>query len=513
MEWTSKLRSRQDHNVADNRVSDTDLHILPPAPTEPLAKPSRSSPFAQLKGPWPFRRGENVSHGASSSDTLVNDTNHELEQDLGTIVANNAPTPPDASNNSDHGHSDTSNAMVSLSTMFPWYRWLILFFAFVSCAIVLAPLYGMPFAYPMIFFFPAFDLGVFQYFIPCSGLWMMFLTSAASARSFTFLGPRNTVILGTIIYCVGLLLFGYLAKATEWTVFIYAIMCGVGASLVLMPFIGLVSQYFRSHATLAIGLLFSGGWLGSLAWFYILAAFGTTPSCLWGLVSFIILMTAAASLESKSLSAISQNHTRDYRPSSFTICLLAFMILSVGIQPVLVTSEIIYAVELPGGHLLIPFAVVGSVVLTFIADFLVGRYLMLLISSVSLGTFMMLGPNVLGRTGFDVLVGLFGGAILPLYLSNATDLLSPKANPVAACSSLLFMQTFGIVLGIPLYLKLSSYKSPGTRTPGGLLLSAACIYVACILYALARWMRLLQLRKLREQPGGLSPDSVVDFMS
>ena len=171
----------------------------------------------------------------------------------------------------------------------------------------------------------------------------------------------------------------------------------------MMPLVGLVCHHFKYQTTLAIGILLSFGWLGSLIWLYTLRALGIAPSCLWGFISFIVLMGASATLEPKSQTSLPtpKYHMQYHRTPSFTMCLIASMILGVGVQPVLIVNNVDFGER----DLLIPFAITGSIVIPLLADFMVGRYLMLLITSVLLGIFLMLGPNLLSGSLFAVLVG------------------------------------------------------------------------------------------------------------
>ncbi|KAH8886516.1 MFS general substrate transporter [Thozetella sp. PMI_491] len=325
---------------------------------------------------------------------------------------------------------------------------------------------------------------------------------------------RTLIVVGTFLCTFGIMMT---SLATEyWQIFLAQGVCvGLGAGCIFLPSVALVATYFTTKRALAIGIVASGGSIGSVIYpivFYRLLPRIGFP---WAtrVLGFITLATLAVSIVVMKARLPPPKKTRAvldlpaFRYAPFSLFSIGLFLAFAGLY-VPIFYIIIYAQKHAGVSedlsfyllaLLNAASAFGRIIPGLLADRF-GALELTIVCSVAAAVFAYIGIAVDSLGGlivFAILFGFVSGAVVSLPSAVVASLV-PDMHLVGTWMGMSFcFAAVGILIGSPIAGTIIHVGD--NEFAGGFVFSGSLVMAAAVSFIAALWVKKANKRKRGEK--------------
>ena len=326
---------------------------------------------------------------------------------------------------------------------------------------------------------------------------------------------RTLIITGAFLTVFGLMMT---SLATQyWQVFLaQALTIGLGSGCAFLPSMAIVATYFTTKRALAIGILASGGSVGSVIYPIVFERLQPRIGFPWTtrVLGFISLATFLVSISVMRTRLPPANRSRalldlkafKYLPYTlFTIALfLALAGLYIPIFYIITWAQVHAHVGEQTWFYMLPLLNAASVFGRIIPGLLADRFhaafeLAIICTGIAgvLGYSAVAVHDLGGIVVFAILYGFVSGAVVSLPGAILSSL-APDMSVVGTWMGMAFFcGAIGVLIGNPIAGTIINV--PENQFSGGFIFGASLVMAAAVLLAAAKWMKIRYERKSNAQ--------------
>jgi MFS family permease len=315
---------------------------------------------------------------------------------------------------------------------------------------------------------------------------------------------RQMIVLGSFLTVLGMMMLSLAEQ--YWEVFLAQALCtGLGTSFLFLPSVAIVATYFAKKRALAIGVVASGGSIGSVIYPIVFERLQPRVGFPWatrviGFISLATLIISVALLRARLPPAKKARTLLDlpaFKSPPFTLFSIGLFLSFAGLY-----VPIFYIVSWAQEHAHIEAtqsfymlatlngaSVFGRIIPGILADRFGGLELMIVTCTIAgiLAFVAIVIDNLGGVVVFAILYGFVSGALVSLP-NAVVATLTPNMAMIGTWMGMSFcFAATGILIGNPIAGTIINV--PENRFTGGFVFSGSLILAAAASFAAAKWSR------------------------